>query len=108
MTKEIITYYPYQLVKPITINDRLINQIDISSHCDKHLKHGITHQLIIELVERLDKGDFEVDSQDGKMLYFKRYWDYMFLASLQNDKKYSLELFINNYLDFEVNLLQWR
>lgn len=57
MSKEIITYYPYPLVKPIIVNDRLIKRIDISSHCDKHLKHGIAHELVIELVELLDKGD---------------------------------------------------
>ena len=50
MSKEIITYYPHLLVKPIIVNDRIIKQIDISSHCDKHLEHGITHELIIELV----------------------------------------------------------
>ena len=74
MSKEIITYYPYLLVKPIIVNDRIIKQIDISSHCDKHLEHGITHELIIELVKLLDKGDFEVDGQEGKKLYFKNYY----------------------------------
>ena len=74
MSKEIITYYPYSLVKPIIVNDRVIKRIDISSHCDKHLKHGITHELTIELVKLLDKGEFEVDSQDNNKLYFKRYY----------------------------------
>ena len=74
MSKEIITYYPYSLVKSIIVNDRIIKRVDISSHCDRHLKHGITHKLIIELVELLDKGDFEVDGQEGKKLYFKRYY----------------------------------
>jgi hypothetical protein len=72
--KEIINYYPHLLVKPITVNDRIIKQVEISSHCDKHLKHGITHELIIELVKLLDKGDFEVDGQDDNKLYFKRYY----------------------------------
>ena len=74
MSKEIITYYPYPLTKPIIVNDRVIKRIDISSHCDKHSEHGITHELIIELVELLNKGDFEVDGKEGKKLYFKRYY----------------------------------
>ena len=74
MSKEIIIYYPYPLVKPIIVNDRIIKQVDISSHCDKHLKHGITHELIIELVKLLDKGDFEVDGQEENKLYFKNYY----------------------------------
>ena len=74
MSKEIIAYYPYSLVKSIVVNDWLIKRVDISSHCDKHLKHGITHELIIELVKLLDKGDFEVDGQEENKLYFKNYY----------------------------------
>ena len=74
--KEKIIYYTHQLVKPITVNDRVIKQVDISSHCDKHLKHGVTHELIIEFVKLLgdNEGEFEVDGQDGNKLYFKRYY----------------------------------
>ena len=74
MSKEIITYYPYPLVKSIIVNDRTIKRVDVSSHCDKHIKHGITHELIMELVMLLDKGEFEAVGYDGKKLYFKRYY----------------------------------
>ena len=73
MSKEIITYYPY-LLETIIVNDRIIKRVDISSHCDKHLKHGINHELIMKFVKLLDKGDFEVIGQDGNKLYFKRYY----------------------------------
>jgi hypothetical protein len=72
--KEAITYYTHLLVKPIAINGRIIKQIDISSHCDKHLKHGVTHELIMKFVKMLDKGEFEIDGQDGNKLYFKAYF----------------------------------
>ena len=82
MSKEIITYYPYPLVKPIIVNDRLIKRIDISSHCDKHLKHGITHELIIELVELLDKKYFPPDGLQPKEKQFFRA-----LLKRKSDKK---------------------
>jgi hypothetical protein len=74
--KEKITYYPHQLVEPIIINDRTIERIEVSSHCDKHLKHGVTHELIIKFVKLLgkNKGGFEIDGQDEKKLYFKKYY----------------------------------
>ena len=66
MSKEIITYYTHLLVKLITINDRVIKRVDISSHCDKHLEHGITHELIMELVKLLDKKYFPPDGSQPK------------------------------------------
>lgn len=66
MSKEIITYYTHLLVKSITINDRVIKRVDISSHCDKHLKHGVTHKLIMELVKLLDNKYFPPDGPQPK------------------------------------------
>jgi len=74
MNKEIIIYYPYSLVKSIIVNDRIIKRVDISSHCDKHSKHGITHELIIELVELLDKKYFPPDGSQPKDKRCFRAW----------------------------------
>ena len=76
MNKEIITYYPHSLVKPIVVNDRVIKQVDISSQCDKHFEHGITHELIMKFVKLLgdNEGGFEIDGQDRNKLYFKTYF----------------------------------
>ena len=72
--KEIITYYLRPLDKPIIVNDRLIKYIGISSHCDKHFKHGITRELIIEMVERLNTRYFPFSGkQPKKKNYFKDY-----------------------------------
>jgi hypothetical protein len=83
--KEKIVYYPYSLPEQVIINDRTIEQVDISSHCDKHLDHGITHELMLKFVKQLgnNKGGFEVDGQDGKKLYFKAYF-------FEKDKNYKL------------------
>ena len=72
--KEKITYYTHQLVKSITVNDRVIKQIDISSHCDKHFYHGITHGLIIELVKLLDRKYFPPDGSQPKEKRCFRTW----------------------------------
>lgn len=75
-SKEKIIYYPYFLAKPIIVNERTIKQVDISSHCDKHLEHGVSQELIIKFVKLLadNKGGFEADGQDGNKLYFKAYF----------------------------------
>ncbi|CAG8628118.1 17514_t:CDS:2 [Racocetra fulgida] len=66
LTKEIITYTICYLSKSIVVNDRSIKQVNISSHCDKHDKEGITKEKIMNLVELLDKEEFEVVGEDGK------------------------------------------
>jgi hypothetical protein len=71
--KETITYTVRYLPKSIVINGRSINQINISSHCDKHKKEGVTNEKIVELAELLDKGEFEIDGEDNKKIYFKTY-----------------------------------
>lgn len=82
--KEKIIYHTYLLVNPIIVNERTIKQVDISSHCDKHLEHGVTHELIIELVKLLDKKYFPPDGLQSKEKWF-------FRALLrQKDKEYKL------------------
>jgi hypothetical protein len=49
-SKEVITYYLHPLDQSIIINDHIIKYMAISSHCDKHLEHGIDQNLIIELL----------------------------------------------------------
>jgi hypothetical protein len=72
--KEVIVYYLRPLAKPIVVNDRLIKYIGISSHCDKHFKHGITREGIIEMVEMLNTRYFLFSSkQPKKKNYFKDY-----------------------------------
>ena len=64
--KEVITYYLRPLDKPIVVNDRLIKYVGISSHCDKHFKHGITRELIIEMVEMLHTRYFPFSGKQPK------------------------------------------
>ena len=73
--KEVITYYLYSLEKSIIVNERIIKQVLISSHCDKHSEHGITRELIIELAQLLDGRSFPPsgDKQPAKKNYFKDY-----------------------------------
>ena len=82
--KEVITYYLYSLEKPITANERIIKRILVSSHCDKHEKHGISKELIIELVQLLDARWFPFSGKQTKNKnYFKDYPE-------KNDKRYKL------------------
>jgi hypothetical protein len=70
--KEVITYYLHPLDQAITVNDRLIKYLAISSHCDKHLEHGIDQNLIIELVKLLNNRYFPFSGkQPKKKNYFK-------------------------------------
>jgi len=79
--KEVITYYLYSLEKPILVNERIIKQALISSHGDKH---GISKELIIELVQLLNNRYFPFSGkQPKKKNYFK---DYLELRS----KRYKL------------------
>lgn len=81
--KEKITYYTHFLT--ILVNEKVIKQVDISSHCDKHFKHGITHELIIELVKLLDKKYFPPDGlQSKEKQYFRA------LLRQENNKEYKL------------------
>ena len=72
--KEVITYYLRPLAKPIIVNDRPIKYVGISSHCDKHFKHGIIREGIIEMVETLNTRYFPFSGkQPKKKNYFKDY-----------------------------------
>ena len=64
--KEVITYYLRPLDNSIVVNDRLIKYVGISSHCDKHFKHGITRELIIEMVEKLNTRYFPFSGKQPK------------------------------------------
>lgn len=72
--KETITYHLRPLNNPIVVNDRLIKYVGISSHCDKHLNHGITREDIIKMVELLDTRYFPFSGNQPKdKNYFKDY-----------------------------------
>lgn len=72
--KEAITYYLYPLNQAITVNDRLIKYVAVSSHGDKHLEHGISKELIVELVQLLNNRYFPFSGkQPEKKNYFKDY-----------------------------------
>ncbi|CAH1765261.1 6372_t:CDS:2 [Entrophospora sp. SA101] len=72
--KEVITYYLYLLEKPVLVNERTIKHILISSHCDKHEKHGISKETIIELIQLLNNRYFPFSGkQPEKKNYFKVY-----------------------------------
>ncbi|CAG8526111.1 2818_t:CDS:2 [Gigaspora margarita] len=74
LTKEIITYTICYLSKIIVINDRPIKQVNISSHCDKHEKEGITKEKITELVKLLNNRYFPFSGrQETEKNYFKFY-----------------------------------
>ncbi|WP_147410107.1 hypothetical protein [endosymbiont GvMRE of Glomus versiforme] len=82
--KEVITYYLYPLDQAIIVNDRSIKYVAVSSHCDKHLEHGITHKLIMKLVQLLNNHYFPFSGkQPEKKNYFKAYPEI-------NDKRYKL------------------
>ena len=82
--KEVITYHLRPLNKSIIVNDRLIKYVGISSHCDKHFKHGITREGIIEMVELLNTRYFPFSGKQGKQKnYFKDYPE-------KDDKRYKL------------------
>lgn len=82
--KEVITYYLYPLDQAIIVNDRLIKYVPISSHCDKHLEHGVDRNLIIELVKKLNNRYFPSSGkQPEKKNYFKDYPE-------KDDKRYKL------------------
>jgi hypothetical protein len=82
--KEVITYYLRPLNNPIIVNDRIIKYVGISSHCDKHFKHGITREGIIEMVESLNTLYFPFSGkQPKKKNYFKDYPE-------KDDKRYKL------------------
>jgi hypothetical protein len=82
--KEVITYYLRPLTKPVIVNDRLIKYVGISSHCNKHFKHGITREEIIEMVEMLNTRYFPFSGQQPKKKnYFKDY-------SEKDNKRYKL------------------
>jgi len=70
--KEVITYYLRPLDKSIVVNDRLIKYVGISSHCDKHFKHGITRELIIEMVARLHTRYFPFSGKQPKKKIISR------------------------------------
>ncbi|WNE40658.1 MAG: hypothetical protein mread185_000115 [Mycoplasmataceae bacterium] len=72
--KEIIYYYLHPLTEEIEVNERKIKYILISSHCDEHLKHGITHESIVESAKLLNDGYFDLDGSQGeKKNFFKAY-----------------------------------
>ncbi|CAG8544408.1 10641_t:CDS:2, partial [Scutellospora calospora] len=98
--KEIITYHLRPLVKPIIVNDRLIKYVGISSHCDKHLSHGITRELVIELVELLNTRYFPFSGKQGKQKnYFKDYPEKDGEnASVSEKTKYQFSQVITRYL----------
>lgn len=82
--KEVITYYLRPLTSSIVVNDRLIKYVGISSHADKHFKHGITREGIIEMVELLNTRYFPFSGKQGKEKnYFKDYPE-------KDDKRYKL------------------
>lgn len=82
--KEVITYYLYPLDQTIIVNDRLIKYAAVSSHCDKHLEHGVDRNTIIELVKLLNNRYFPFSGQQSeKKNYFKDY-------SELGDKRYKL------------------
>ena len=84
LKKEVITYYLHPLEKAIAVNSRLIKYIAISSHCDKHLEHGIDQNSIIELVKLLNNRYFPFSGkQPEKKNYFKDYPE-------KNGKRYKL------------------
>ena len=58
--KEVYRYYP--LRKSLTINEKLINQIIISSHYE--ISHPyLTDEIILELVKKLDGKVFQVEDK---------------------------------------------
>lgn len=71
MPSESITYTQHDLPKKIIVNSRIIIQIFISSHCHKHYQEGISERLIVNLVEKLDWGEFDPDGQEEKKEYFE-------------------------------------
>ena len=82
--KEVITYYLYPLDQAIIVNDRLIKYVAVSSHCDKHLEHGVNQNSIIELVKLLNNRYFPFSGkQPEKKNYFKDYPEL-------HDKRYKL------------------
>ncbi len=44
------------------VNERIIKQVLISSHGDKHLEHRISKELIIELVQLLNNRCFYAEN----------------------------------------------
>ena len=75
--EEIIYDYPYSLRKPIIINERIIKEVSVDSYVKKHEEHGITKELIIDLVKLLKGGCFPPDgSQPKDKRFFKAYLPY--------------------------------
>ncbi|CAG8574853.1 45123_t:CDS:2 [Gigaspora margarita] len=83
MTSELVTYTQHDLSKKITVNNRIVAQIFISSHCHKHYQEGISERLIVKLVEKLDEGEFDPDDQEEKKEYFETF-------PIWEDKRYKL------------------
>ena len=72
--EEIIYDCPYPLKEQLIINDRVIKEVNISSHVKKHEEHGITKKLVIDLVKLL-KGYFPPDGPQPKdKRFFKAYF----------------------------------
>lgn len=72
--KETIFYYLHPLTKAIEVSERKIKYVGISSHCDKHIEHGITRELIIDLVKLLNNRYFPFSGKQPKEKnYFKDY-----------------------------------
>lgn len=54
----------------ITLNDQSINKLTITNYFLKHEKHGITKNLIRELIATLDNTEIEPWKQVGKRIIF--------------------------------------
>jgi hypothetical protein len=71
--RENIYYYLYSLTDEIEVNERKIKHVLISSHCNEHLNHGVTHKSIVESVKLLNDNDFNLDGSQEKKDFFKAY-----------------------------------
>lgn len=61
----------------MTINDRMIQEVVIDSHVDKHSDH-INDELILEIVQLLAKNEFEETDHDNGFTYFVSFVEHCF------------------------------
>ena len=54
----------------LTVNDQKIKTVVIDSHYEKKHAGSITDELILDLVQLLDDGDFEPESASGNFEYY--------------------------------------
>ena len=60
-------YCPYLLPKPLIVNERIFNEVVISSHYEENHLSYMNDKKILEIVQQLDKRNDFIPHRQGKL-----------------------------------------